>query len=188
MKDGIFLQEMLRRGKEAREKAITAFSDLSLEQLNWKASPESWSIGQCLDHLVVSDCLYFPALKKITEGTYAMSFWENWNPLAGVFGKILDSQMEEYPRKKLNAPALFRPSEKMIDTGILDRFHKHLDTLLEYIAGCNRVDIDKIHITSPVSRTVTYSLRKNILILVRHLHRHLNQAIRVQREKDFPAH
>jgi len=116
-----------------------------------------------------------------------MNFWENWSPLAYVFGKILVSQMDENPQKKLNTPVLFRPSEKTIDSGILERFHKHLDTLLEYIALCIRVDIDKIHITSPVSRAVTYSLRKNILILVQHLHRHINQGIRVQKTKGYPA-
>jgi len=185
MKDGNFILSMLRKGNEAREKAKQAFGDLSPAQLNWKPGDDSWSVGQCLDHLVVSDCLYFPSLKKIAEGKYEMSFWENWNPLAWLFGKMLETQIVEKPQKKLYAPKIFLPDDKT-DTGILERFHKHLDSLLGYIADCSKVDIDKIHITSPVSAIATYSLRRCITILIQHEHRHLNQAIRVKEMKEFP--
>ncbi|MDZ4793336.1 MAG: DinB family protein [Bacteroidota bacterium] len=187
MKDGIFIAEMLRKGNEAREKVKAQFSHLTLTQLNWKPGEESWSIGQCLDHLIVSDCLYFPAFKKVAEGKHEMSFWENWSPLSGLFGTMLVSQIQEQPRKKLNTPKIFTPGGSTIDPGILERFHKHLDSLLDYIATFIRTDIDKTHITSPVSKVVTYSLRKAILILIQHEHRHINQALQVKTANDFSA-
>ncbi len=186
MKDPLFIQEMLTKGAWAGEKVKVSFSTISLEQLNWKPAEESWSIGQCLDHLVVSDCLYFPALKKIREGKHEMNFWENWNPFGGLFGKILVNQINENPRKKLKAPAIFLPSYSKIDMGILERFHKHLATLLEYTTGCQGIDIDKVHITSPFSNAVTYSLRKAITILIQHEHRHINQALKAKTAKKFP--
>lgn len=186
MKDGVFIVEMLRKGNEAREKATNVFANISLEQLNWKPTAESWSIGQCLDHLIVSDCLYFPIFKQIGHGKFEMKFWENWNPLSGLFGKMLVSQVQEVSRKKLKAPRIFEPSHSKIDMGILERFHKHLDSLLGYIADFNRVDVDKIHITSPVSAFVTLSLRNVITLLMQHEHRHINQAIKVMQSKEFP--
>lgn len=186
MKDEAFIGDMLQRGHQAREKVKAAFSDLSLAQLSWKPAEEKWSIGQCLDHLIVSDCLYFPSLKKISESKFDMSFWENRNPFSGFFGKMLISQVQEIPGKKLNAPKIFSPYQTKIDAVILERFHKHLDSLLGYIAACSRVDIDKMHITSPVSKLVTFSLRNLITILIQHEHRHINQAIRVMQAKDFP--
>jgi hypothetical protein len=57
MKDEPFIQRMLQKGKEAGEKVKNEFENITQEQLNWKPAPESWSIGQCLDHLVVADCL-----------------------------------------------------------------------------------------------------------------------------------
>lgn len=77
MKDPLFIQKMISKGREAGEKVITGLSNLTSEQLNWKPGEESWSIGQCLDHLIISDCLYFPAFKKIAEGKHEMSFWKN---------------------------------------------------------------------------------------------------------------
>ncbi len=116
-----------------------------------------------------------------------MKFWENWNPLHGLFGKMLVSQVQEISRKKLKAPRIFEPSQSNIDMGILERFHKHLDSLLVYIADFSKVDIDKTHITSPVSAVVTLSLRNVVTVLIQHEHRHINQAIKVMESKDFPA-
>lgn len=115
-----------------------------------------------------------------------MGFWENWNPLSGLFGRMLVSQVSERPRKKLPAPRIFLPPEKTVDPGIFERFHKHLDTLVEYMAICQRVDIDKTHIPSPVSRFVTYSLRDMFQVLVQHLHRHIHQAMALKGLKEFP--
>jgi hypothetical protein len=186
MKDGVFILEMLKKGNAASEKVKTEFNQLSFEQLNWKPAENIWSIGQCMDHLIISDCSYFPAFKKITDGKFEMNFWENWSPFSGIFGKILVSQVNETPRKKLNAPGIFIPPHSKIDMGIVERFYKHLDSLLNYVADCNKIDIDKTYITSPVSKLVTYSLRNAIILIIQHLHRHINQAIKVKLMKEFP--
>jgi DinB superfamily len=185
MKDPVFIQLMLLKGKEAGEKVRAEFSNLSLQQLNWKPAPDSWSIGQCLDHLIISDCSYFPAFKKTTENKYQMTAWQKWSPFSRLFGKILADQMQEKVKKKLKVPKVFSPSYSQIDPGILDRFQKHLDTLLEHIAAMEKIDIDKIRITSPAIKFVTYNLRNTIMILVPHLHRHINQALRVKQREDF---
>lgn len=187
MKGAGFIEQMVLKGKEAGEKVKNEFSSLSTEQLNWKPSPETWSIGQCLDHLLVSDMKYFPALQKIAEKTYKMTFWEKWSPFSVLFGRMLVQQLQEKVKTKLKAPKLFRPDESNIDLGIFERFQKHLDTLLEYINACRGLNIDKLRITSPVSKFITYSLRNAIKILIRHEYRHLNQAIKVKTDKDFPS-
>jgi hypothetical protein len=180
MKDPVFLDQMITRGKEAAIIVKKEFGYLGLKQLNRKPTPERWSIGQCLDHLVVSDCSYFPVLKKIAAGNYEMTTWEKWSPFNWLFGKMLVNQTQENPKNKLNAPKVFAPSSSQVDLGILERFQKHQDTLLEYLAGCKTTDIDRVHITSPVSQLVTYSLRNAITILIQHQHRHINQAVKVK--------
>ena len=115
-----------------------------------------------------------------------MTTWQKWSPLSGLFGKILADQLQEKPKGKLKAPKVFTPSFSQIDAGIFDRFQKHLDTLLEYIAALKEIDIDKTRITSPAAKFVTYNLRNTIKILIPHLHRHINQAIRVKQKEDFP--
>src|SRR5688500_6631018 len=111
---------MLIKGKEAGEKARNAFSGLTPGQLNWKPSPDRWSIAQCLDHLLVADLLYFPTMKEITRGNYKMSFWEKFNPFSVLFGRMLVHQVSDKTKKKLKAPAVFTPAMGTIDPGIMD--------------------------------------------------------------------
>ena len=185
MKDVEFIKEMLQKGVEAKNKVKVEFSDLTLQQLNWKLTSGSWSIGQCLDHLIVSDCLYFPVLKKITEGQYRMTIWESWSPFSKICGRMLTDRLQEQVKKKMKAPKVLLPSVS-IDTGISEHFHKHLDSFLNYVSGCDKVNVDKIIITSPAIKFVTYSLRDAITFLIQHEHRHINQAIRVKMNEAFP--
>jgi len=177
---------MLQKGNEAKDKVIVEFPNMTLQQLNWKPAPSSWSIAQCLDHLVIADSSYFPALKKIFEGTYAMTIWERWSPFSAICGRILVDKLQEHAKKKMKAPKVFRPSTSNIDIGIIERFYQHHDIFMDYIASCDNTDLDRTNITSPAIRFVTYNLRNAIKLLVRHEHRHINQAIRVKQSKDFP--
>lgn len=182
MKDVAFIKQMPGKGKTTGEIVKAGFSGISFKHLNWKPSPEAWSLGQCLDYLTVSNMQYFPALQKIAERKYKMTFWERWNPLSTLFGRMLVQQLQEKVTKKVKASKVFRPDERKIDPGIPERFQKHLDTLLECMGAYADADVnmDRVHITSPVSKFITYSLRNAITVLIQHEHRHINQALRVK--------
>lgn len=185
MIDEVFIKAILQKGKETKEKARLGSSDISVEQLNWKPSSQSWGIAQCLEHLVISDSSYFPDLKKITEGTYKMNFWEKHSPFTRFWGRIFKDQLQEQVKKKLKAPKKIRPATSEIKIEIVNRYQKNLDTFLEYISNCQNVDLDKTVITSPIIQIVTYSLRDALLFLIQHEHRHINQAIRLKINEDF---
>jgi hypothetical protein len=187
MKDPAFIQEIFTRGRQAGDIVNEAFTNLSTVQLNWSSTPETWSIGHCLDHLVVSDSLYFPVFKQLTTGNPRQTWWQNWNPFSNIFGKMLISQTGEKVNKKVKSPKVFRPSAGPVDSSILPRFREHLDTHTNYIADCRHLDLDKVQITSPVSTFITYSLRSAIVILVQHEHRHVNQAVHVMQHPGFPT-
>ena len=186
MTDEVFITAMLKKGREAKDKARLGLPGISPEQLNWKPSPEKWSIAQCLDHLIVSDSSYFPELEKITAGTYRMKFWEKYSPFTGIMGQIMKDRLQEQPKIKMKAPEKIQPSSSEIDTGIIERYHKNLDRFLEFISNCRTIDLDKTIITSPNASVVTYSLRDAMQFLIQHEHRHINQAIRVKADANFP--
>ena len=186
MKDEAFIRSILDKGKEAKEKTRLEFSNISLEQLNWKPSAESWSIAQCLEHLIIADNSYFPDLKKVTEGTYKMSFWQKYSPFTGICGRLMKNRLQEQVKRKMIAPKKIRPASSEIKIDIIESYHKNLETFLGHISNCKNVDIDKTIITSPFIRIVTYSLRDALYFLIRHEHRHINQAIRVKANENFP--
>jgi len=103
-----------------------------------------------------------------------------------LFGAVLLNTVRADQRKKTKTARIFIPPETKIDAVILERFHKHLDSLLGYIAACSDRNLDRIRISSPVSGFITYSLRKTIHLLIEHDYRHINQALRVKADKEFP--
>src|SRR5260221_2208716 len=186
MKDKLFVENILQKGKEAKAKALREFSGISPEQFNCKPSTKSWSIAECFDHLFISDSLFFPQFREITEGNHIMTFWEKYSPLSSLLGNILKNQVQEEVKRKISAPKKLRPvtSDRILD--LIDKYHKNFNIFLTYISSCKDLDIDKIIITSPAVGFVTYSLRDGLQFLIQHEHRHINQAIRVKENTEFP--
>ena len=186
MVENKFIEEILKRGRLAEEKVQQEFAALSSDQLNWKQAVESWSIAQCLDHLIVSHNAYFPDLERITRGNYKMNFWEKYSPLTTLWGRVMKDQLQEQVKRKMKAPRKIQPTASEISGDIVERYLVNLNIFLKYISGCQSIDIDRTIITSPLLRIVTYNLRDAFQFLIQHEHRHINQAIRVKLNKDFP--
>jgi uncharacterized damage-inducible protein DinB len=184
MIDEAFIDQILKKGKEAKNKANSAFSDITLEQLNWQPSNVSWSIAQCLDHLIVSHSIYFPDLEKITKGIFRMSFWQKYSPFTRLCGSLMKDRMKEQVKKKMIAPKKIQPKTNAT-LEIIEQYHKSLDIFLVYISNCRNTDIDKTIIGSPIFSIVTYSLKDAFEFLITHEHRHINQAIRVKENEKF---
>lgn len=172
--------------RKAEQFMLSEFGSLTVEQLNWSSDAENWSIGQCLDHIVVTDTLYFPVFDAIREGRYKMSFWGKWSPFSGMFGRMLIDQMGEVATKKYKSPASFRPDTKPLGLEVIRRFSKHQDSFVEFIESLQPGQDKKIRISSPASKLITYSVADAVQMLVQHQYRHLNQAIRVKNQHDFP--
>ena len=116
-----------------------------------------------------------------------MNLWERHSPFSAVCGRILKDQLQEKVKRKLKAPKKFQPSKSELRMEVIERYHQNLDGFLELISNCQNIDIDKIILTSPAIRIVTYSLRDALYFLIQHEHRHINQAIRIKNNEGFPA-
>jgi len=186
MKDELFINNILGKLQEAKQKAAAAFSELSTEQINWKPAPESWSMAQCLQHLIESDGNYYTVLENIADGKYKKSLWQKITPLTAWWGRIFIKQLSEEVKRKLKAPRAATPSSSTLSREIVDRYQEHLDIFMDHISKCRNADLDKTILTSPFLKIVTYSLRNMLQFLSQHEHRHLNQAMRVKSNEKFP--
>ncbi len=186
MVDKSFIESILQKGREAKEKATIEFSKLSLTQLNWKPSPTSWSVAQCLQHLVISDNTYFSQLERIASGNSSMNFWEKYSPFTRLLGSMMRSQLKEEVRIKLKAPKKIQPTVSELPGNILEQYDRNLDRFLELISRCSSADVDQTVITSPITKVITYNLRDALQFLLQHEYRHLNQGIRLKNNENFP--
>jgi hypothetical protein len=161
------------------------FGKFSAEQINWKPSEDGWSVGQCFEHLIKSNELFYGELDKIAGGTRQNSFLENWSPLSSVWGNLLISSLKKDERKfKAPIQKIVPPSE--IDAHIIEIFAAHQAELIGKIKQTETADWNKIKITSPFMKLMTYKLADGFQVIVEHEKRHFRQAERVSQTKDFP--
>lgn len=167
------------------ENALKTFGELSAEQINWRPSETGWSVGQCFEHLIKSNELFFDELDRIASGNRKNSLLESFSPLSGFFGNLLISSLKKDTRKfKAPTQKIVPPSE--IDPNIIKIFAAHQAELVEKIKRTESADWNKITITSPFMKLMTYRLADGYKIIVEHERRHFRQATRVLQAESFP--
>ena len=167
--------------------ASKVFGKLSAAQLNWKPSPEQWSVGQCFDHLIKTNSTFFPDMRRVAAGTYRSSLWGRVSPLSGFFGRFILKALDPEKGRKTQAPRVFAPAKSEVEADVILKFVRHqseVAALMRETAGAN---LRGLKVTSPVSPVATYSLLDAYRIIVAHERKHFEQARRVTQEKGFPA-
>jgi hypothetical protein len=165
--------------------ALEKFGNLSSEQINWRPSGDDWSVGQCFEHLIKTNELFYGDLNKIADGTRHSFFLESYSPLSGFFGNLMISSLKKDERNfKAPSPKIVPPSE--IDVNIIEIFAGHQAELIGKIKRAENVDWNKTKITSPFMKLMTYKLSDGFQVIVEHEKRHLRQAERVMKTSGFP--
>src|SRR5271166_2398746 len=100
--------------------AQTVAAGLTDEQLNWQPAPSSWSVGQCLEHLCITNEAYLTSISAALKDK-PDSPVEQINP--GRFGDwFIRRFVEPSPNsKRVPAPPKIRPAAR-VDLAVLDRF------------------------------------------------------------------
>lgn len=176
----ISIEELISRLRQVSYNAEAEFGALTAEQLNLKPSQDSWSIAQCLDHLIVSNKTYFPRIEEIISGKYKKTFYQKLPLLPKLFGKILIKSVSPDTKRKTKTSKVFYPSSSELPGTLVRNFTAHNILLISLIERTHGLVPENIIISSPVSSAITYSLKDTFIILTLHEERHLNQAKRVK--------
>lgn len=175
------ISELERISVEAQKN----FGNFSAEQINWRPSAEAWSIGQCFEHLIKSNEMFFGELDKIASGERKNSLLETYSPLSGFFGSLLINALKKDGRKyKAPTQKIVPPSS--VDPHIIEIFAAHQAELIGKIKKTETADWRKTKVTSPFLKIATYRLADGFQIIVEHEKRHFRQAERVMKEAGFP--
>src|SRR5262249_42368677 len=92
------------------EKTERVFGGLSGEQVNWKPGAGEWSIGQCFDHLVISNRPYVQIFEEILAGQRRSRIWERMPLLPHLFGRLLITTLRPDSERRVKARPAFYPS------------------------------------------------------------------------------
>ncbi len=164
----------------------SSFGQLTTQQLNWKPSPDEWSVAQCLDHLIVSNDQFVPLINRVKRGEYKPSLKERVPLLPRFFGPLVLRAVRPQGQRKFKATKPFQPATSEIGGDIVSRFGTQQKQIAEQMKSTDNLDLQKIIVTSPIASFVVYSLFDAYRIIVAHDQRHVAQAKRVMAREGFP--
>ncbi|MEI8167108.1 MAG: DinB family protein [Chloroflexales bacterium] len=159
---------------------------LSAIQLNWRPNPEEWSLGQCLEHLIIANRAYFVPLEQLLAGQKPTTIWERLPVAPALFARLLIDALEPAANRRVQAPKIFQPGQSAVERQILTTFAQQQQRMVELMRACERLDAANIIITSPIAAFVTYSLLDAFRIIVVHAQHHLAQTVKLLSLPEFP--
>lgn len=162
------------------------FGKLSAEQINFKPSANSWSIGQCLEHLIVTNSLYFPAIQNVIDGDHRNNFFSKIPFSVDLIGVLMKNSLNPDQNRKMKTFKIFEPATGNVSSTIIEDFVENNQKLVEMILACKDFDIHKIKIAEPLSIALNLRLDDAFEVLLMHEQRHFSQALRVFKLEEFP--
>lgn len=160
---------------------------LTVEELNWKPSPEEWSVAQVLEHLLLTNRGFYPMFDAVLAGAYPSSLWQRLPGLPGMWGKLMINSLQPSATRKIKSQAALRPTTSHLDARIVAQFRAEQEQLIARFQAVVEKHLEATIISSPWAKPVTYTLLDAGRISVTHQHRHLAQAERVMQRPGFGA-
>jgi hypothetical protein len=169
----------------AADKRATALAKtLTPRQLNWTPSPGVWSVGQCLEHLYVTNEVYLGPMLTSLEG-HQPAVVEDITP--GWLGRWFVRNYIEPSSKtrRARAPRKIRPGAQ-IDPSILDRFISSNHRARDLVHRARNYDVNRIRFRNPFISVIRFTVGTGLEIVSKHQRRHLLQAERIRASSEFP--
>jgi hypothetical protein len=152
------------------------FGGLNYEQLNRKPYKDTWSIGQVIEHIIVTNKTYFPVVKALKEGTYKTPFIGKIGFIVNFLGKFILQSLSPDRKKKIKTFPIWEPGISDVPANIIELFGKHQIELKQLIESCSTLNIQETVISSPANRNIVYTLESSFDIIIAHEKRHFEQA------------
>lgn len=158
---------------------------LNIEQLNWQPAPGSWSVGQCLEHLSVTNKAYLAAISSALVGRPASPVPEI---RPGWFGRwFIANMVEPSPKtKRVRAPKAIVPAA-LLELSVLDRFLESNRAICRLLQQARDNDVNRVRFANPFVPGIRFTVGTGFQILSGHERRHLLQAERVRQASGFPV-
>jgi hypothetical protein len=165
--------------KDSKTYLLKAIKGLSEEQMNFKASPDKWSIKECVQHIALSES----GIWQMAEGALKQSA----NPEKRGEIKVSDAdliKMVSSRNQKAQAPEVLRPGQATWKTSAeaLSAFKEKRSALIKYAK--TTTDDMRNHIgQGGLGYLDAYQM---VLLLSAHTRRHTDQILEVKSNPSFP--
>lgn len=167
------------------------FLSLSVDQLNWKPDIHSWSISECLEHIVLSGQFYINEITNSFLSHKPENEPININFKPGLIGNYSAKSMKPENsgeiKNKMKTFKRMEPGKSGIDAKkLFTDFGKYQDDLILLIEKARYYNLNTIKINSSIGRIIRFKLGDAFRFVIAHNQRHIQQAIHVLQSDGFP--
>ena len=174
------IQEWLQRIDQITAAFNNYFGQMTNEQLNSKPNAATWSIAQNIDHLMVINNSYLPAIEEIRAGKQKLGRLSKLDFMTRFFGNFILKSVGPSRKRKMKTFPVWEPSKSDVEGDILAKFTEHQENLKKLIASSEDLLTKGTLIASPANKNIVYKLEVAFEIIVMHEQRHLAQAKEIQ--------
>ncbi|MEZ5003295.1 MAG: DinB family protein [Chitinophagales bacterium] len=181
-----YLEHVLVMLDQIEEKFRNTFGHLTTEQLSWQPNEKSWSVGSCIDHLVLSNEMYYQVLSDVKTDSQYKGIWTKlplWNT---IWGKILIGSVDPKKNKKTKTTKDLDHIGHQYTHQIVQDFLSSQAALKQLAKDLDYLDHHKIVIAFPTIKSITMKMNVAFEVLWKHELKHYNQAVRVMESEGFP--
>ncbi len=165
--------------------AMEVVRDLAPHQLAWHPPGGGWSLGQVLEHIILTNDSYHSRIRGLVYFHHAahdeLGITE-WEPT--LAGWLLVSAMRS--KWRMRAPRLWRPGPEP-RPDVVRAFLERQDTLTKLIRASAALAWRRVLTTSPARSFVRLNLGDCFTIMIVHAERHVRQLQRIRDRSGFPA-
>jgi hypothetical protein len=172
------IEELLALTEDAN-RAARKFRELPEAQLNFRESPERWSILECLEHLNRYGEYYLPEIEKALLSRRAKD--PSLVYKSGLLGNYFANLMRVKNGKitKMRTPGDKNPSGSKLTVLTIDRFLKQLDMLRSLLERSRHADLTTTKVPISLAKFIKLRLGDTLRFFVYHIERHVIQAEKV---------
>ncbi|WP_324673449.1 DinB family protein [Hymenobacter sp. GOD-10R] len=180
MDTNTFLQQLHTEVRNLQATVETELAPLDDFILNFKPSPERWSVLECLEHLNRYSRYYNLAIANAVQKVPARVKQE---PLRySWLGRKSIGMMEPSNNKQYKTVKHMNPTGSDLGRNVLTEFQAHQTQLLQLLTSAQKTDLNKKAVPVEFFRLLKLGIGEALEFVVRHEERHVQQAIRAKQQ------
>jgi hypothetical protein len=176
------LKALIFQFEKSKQDLLELLNGLTEEQFNKKTASGSWSVGECVDHLIVTGKDYTNqierGLKKAQQKNLMLRSIYKFSWLGRSFIKNIEPPV----KRKFKVPARWTPDSKLPLKKTKDDYLSLQERYVDLIYDSKGLDIMKVKLPSPATSLLRFSIYEMFAVNAAHQRRHLWQAGNVKKE------
>lgn len=176
------LQQLADDFVKMKSDAGNFFAKLNDTKFNRRPANNGWSIGECIDHLIVTGDDYCNKFEEALKIAAEKDLKKSGDYKYSWFGRRFISFVEPPVRFRVKSPKKWRPDSGINRQKAAAAYLQLQDRWIDLISRSVGWDITKVKLPSPASNMIKFTAFEILAVNAAHQHRHFLQAKNVFNE------